>query len=69
MLKMYRQVPDFFLILVNRPNLADAFIKHFRKNDILKEDYQKTLKNLTLKEKCNSYFCVTPKNYRLMFVS
>ena len=26
-------------------------------------------KVVSLKEKCNSYFCITPKNHRLMFVS
>ena len=42
----HKQVPELFLILENRPKLTDTFKKDFCKKGILKEDYQKTLKNL-----------------------
>ena len=41
-------VPEPFLILVNKPNQPLHARNSFKNKDILKEDYQKALKTLTL---------------------
>ena len=47
-------VPDPFLILVNNPKQPLHARNSFKKEDILKEDYQKVLKKLTI------YFLLNP---------
>ena len=50
-------VPDPYLILVNKPTQSLHARNYFKSRDILKEDYQKALKNLTL------FFLLNPVSF------